>query len=133
MSDFTADSVDFLESFSELWSYITLYTVAGCAAVYFGAGVRACRVLEYRRSRWSTYIWVPLATASLGAVLGFISGALSALVLSALYVSIPYAIGTDVAAGLGIGQAAIVTYLVGQLVLVGQRLSLSLFFLLSFH
>ena len=35
-----------------------------------------------------------------------------ALLLASIYRSIPYAIGTDIAAGLGLGQAAIITYFV---------------------
>ena len=33
-----------------------------------------------------------------------------AMLLSGIYVSIPYRIGTDIAAGLGLGQAIIITY-----------------------
>jgi hypothetical protein len=71
---------------------------AGCCGGECGPG---------GRYRW---VWLPLAMMALGAVLGFLDGALPAALIAALYHSIPYAIGIDVAGGIGIGQALIITY-----------------------
>ena len=58
---------------ADLWGVITLWTVVGCMIVYFVAGVLACRVIQHR----SLLVWVPLASAVVGGVLGFCSGGVS--------------------------------------------------------
>eukprot|EP00474_Spongospora_subterranea_P008345 CRZ08803.1 hypothetical protein [Spongospora subterranea] len=106
MSDLPLNSA-VLDTFPELWTHITLWTVAGVGTVYLCAGIWACCVIS---KPLTLYLWVPLLSAFIGALLGFASGGLSALLIAAIYVSIPYSIGIDVAAGLGIGQAAVITY-----------------------
>ncbi len=75
---------------------------------FFVAGVVAVRMGDVATGyKW---MWLPLAMLCLGAVIGFIDGAFPAALIAAIYQSIPYAIGIDVAGGIGIGQAMIITY-----------------------
>lgn len=60
--------------FSELWSHITFWTVVGCAIVYCCAGIIGVRALN---SKHLLSIAIPIVSASIGALLGFFSGAIA--------------------------------------------------------
>ncbi len=59
------------------------------------------------RPQWA---WVPLGSVIVGASFGFVNTAIMSSLIAAVYLSVPYAIGIDTAAGLGIGQAIVFTY-----------------------
>ena len=106
VTDTDGTAAVFLSSFSDLWVYFTLWTMGGVGVAFFVAGVIACRV-DSAAYKWT---WVPPAMLVFGVVIGFLDGAIPATLIAAVYTSIPYAIGIDVAAGIGIGQAMIITY-----------------------
>ncbi len=56
------------------------------------------------------WAWVPLGSVIVGASFGFVNTAIMSSLIAAVYLSVPYAIGIDTAAGLGIGQAIVFTY-----------------------
>ena len=68
---------------SDLWSHITFWTVVGCAIVYFFAGILGVRVLR----KGKLYFWIPFASACIGALLGFCSGAVSCKGISTITIS----------------------------------------------
>lgn len=74
---------------------------------FLGAAVHALRV-----NRRSKYLWMylPLLMMIMGAFVGFIHGAISAALIGAISTSIPFPVGIDIAAGLGIGQAICIVY-----------------------
>jgi len=82
--------------------------MGGCAAAFFSAGIVAIRVAEVRNVYKLS--WLPLLTTLWGAGVGFMQGTLTACLIAAMYSAVPYTIGIDVAAGLGIGQAIIICY-----------------------
>lgn len=104
-SDLTLSTAE-LDTFEELWSYITMWTVACTSITYALAGMLGLRVLRDKKR----YAWLPLATALLGSLNGFLTGAVSSCMLAAIYVAIPYPIGFDTAFGLGFGQAMLISY-----------------------
>jgi hypothetical protein len=91
-----------------VWVAIILWTMVFCAFAFLGAGVLAIRV-NFAKSRW-LWAWLPFATLFTGASVGFTHGALSAALIAAASISIPYPVGIDIAAGLGIGQAICILY-----------------------
>jgi hypothetical protein len=96
-----------LGTFEELWTEITFWCVIGTGTVYFCAGVLFVRALA---KKWVFYLWVPIVACILGAIIGVFSGGIAALVLAAIYVSVPYSLGADTAFGLGTGLALLITY-----------------------
>lgn len=96
----------FLSEFTELWTNLMIWTVLVVGLVFFGSGVVACRVGKSRLN----WLWLPLAMGLLGAAIGFVQGAIPAVMIAALYSSIPYEVGIDIAAGLGISQAIVIVY-----------------------
>ena len=81
MSDIVSDSFELLDTFTDLWLFITIWTVAGCASVYLVAGVVVSRVAIRSGSSKFLYSWVPPCCALLGSVLGLFSGAISGEIL----------------------------------------------------
>lgn len=53
---------------------------------------------------------MPLGSTIIGAAFGFVQVAITSALIAAIYMSVPYAIGVDTAAGLGIGQAIVFIY-----------------------
>lgn len=100
-------SAVFLNSVSEIWIAITTWTMMGTAAVFFIAGSIACRV---GNDNFIKMIYFPLLAMAFGAFVGFIQGGLSAVLIALIYTSIPYSVGIDIAAGLGMGQAVVIVY-----------------------
>mmetsp|Transcript_26977 Transcript_26977/g.93661 ORF Transcript_26977/g.93661 Transcript_26977/m.93661 type:complete len:312 (-) Transcript_26977:214-1149(-) len=94
-----------LSSSHEVWAYVTACTCIGCAIAYFVAGCMASRIL----GKW-TFLWLPLVFTMLGTIFAFCVGSISAYFLAGVYFSIPYFIDRDVAIGLGVAQAALITY-----------------------
>lgn len=97
----------FLDTFYDLWTHLVAWTMMGCAIAFGWAGVRACRVTTGYNHKW---LWLPLTMMVIGSLVGFFEGAFVAALLSAMYMSIPYPVGVDVATGLGLGQAMIIIY-----------------------
>jgi hypothetical protein len=96
-----------LGTFEQLWTEITFWCVIGTGTVYLCAGVLFVRALTRRSVH---YMWIPAVSCILGGIIGIFSGGIASLVLAAIYVSVPYAIGADTAFGLGIGLALLITY-----------------------
>ena len=95
-----------LSGWYDLWRYITGFTVIGTAFFYFMAGLVACWALHKTRA----LLWLPLLAAVVGGIVGLFTGGLSALLIAKIYDSIPYSLGTDVAACLGVAQAVLIIY-----------------------
>jgi hypothetical protein len=84
-----------------------MWTVIGTAASFFFAGLRASSVGSKRRVKVLVF---PIAGLVFGAGVGIVQGSVTAALMAAMYVSIPYSIGIDIAAGLGLGQALVIVY-----------------------
>jgi hypothetical protein len=96
-----------LSSFSEIWLHLTIWTVTGTSLAFFIAGVWMARL----NKTFHQWLWLPLLLLVTGFAVGLVQGSLSAVLIAGIYVSVPYSIGIDVAAGLGVGQALVIIYL----------------------
>lgn len=96
----------YVTTFSEMSSVMTISSTAICGALYGIAGCVASMLTSPKR----TLYWLPFASLLLGACQGFFVGAPFAVILSFLYLSIPYAIDWDVAVALGTALAVLVVY-----------------------
>ena len=97
----------FLTTFTGLWTHLIIWTMLGCALGFFGAGVLSCRVNQMGHHKW---LWIPWLMLCFGAAVGFVEGCIIAAIVAAMYSSIAYEVGLDVATGLGLGQATIIMY-----------------------
>jgi hypothetical protein len=97
----------FLTTFAGLWTHLIIWTMLGCALGFFGAGVLSCRVNQMGHHKW---LWIPWLMLLFGAAVGFVEGCIIAAIVAAMYSSIAYEVGLDVATGLGLGQATIIMY-----------------------
>lgn len=88
------------------WQFVTGFTVIGCSFAYFVAGLVACWSLRRPRA----LLWLPLLAAIVGGSVGLVTGGLSAALIAKIYDAIPYSLGTDVAACLGLAQAVLIVY-----------------------
>ena len=97
----------FLTTFNDMTTVMLVSSTALCGALYCIAGCIASLLTSPQR----TVLWLPLASMMLGACQGFFIGAPFAVILSFLYLSIPYAIDFQVAVSLGLAVAVMVVYL----------------------
>ena len=95
-----------LTTFPEMWSAMTISTVAAMSGVYAVAGCTATMLTSPQR----TIYWLPCFSAMIGAFHGIFVGGISAMILAFLYLSIPYALDSSVAVSLGLAVAVFVTY-----------------------
>jgi hypothetical protein len=101
----------FLTSSSEIWLNLVIWTMISTAAVFGGAAVYGVRVNSDRKTTPGYgMMLVILSSILFGGFIGFLQGCLSAALIAAISVSIPYPVGIDIAAGLGMGQAIIIIY-----------------------
>lgn len=100
----------FLTTLTTIWANIIVWCVCGCAIVFFGAGIHAVRVNSDAKTPKYYFIYIPLFALLFGAFLGFTQGAISAALIGATAVAINQPVGTDIAGGLGLGQAIIIVY-----------------------
>ena len=97
----------FLTTFQDMATVMAVSSTAICATLYCLAGC----IASFLTSPQKTVYWLPLASAFLGGCQGFFIGAPFAVILSFLYLSIPYAIDFEVTVSLGIAVAVLVVYL----------------------
>lgn len=102
----TGGPVTYLDTAVDMWYHITVVTCMGSALAYFVAGCMACRVIKTK----TTYLWLPLVFTMVGSLFAFAVSSASSYMIAAVYLSIPYSIDRDVAIGLGLAQAALLTY-----------------------
>eukprot|EP00823_Brevimastigomonas_motovehiculus_P000392 TRINITY_DN10484_c0_g1_i1.p1 TRINITY_DN10484_c0_g1~~TRINITY_DN10484_c0_g1_i1.p1 ORF type:complete len:122 (-),score=15.09 TRINITY_DN10484_c0_g1_i1:705-1070(-) len=105
-TDRTDTNAVFLTDFSIIWYHLIIWTTLGVGASFFVAGMVASRV-GLMKHKWT---WLPILTLLFGVVLGFVQGALPVALIAAMYHAIPFAVGLDVAAGIGIGTALVIVY-----------------------
>lgn len=55
-------------------------------------------------------MWVPLGSTIMGAAVGFVQAAILSALIASIYMSVPYSVGIDTAAGLGIGEGIVFVY-----------------------
>ncbi len=85
------------------WRLITLCVcVCVCVCVY------VCIAMAFTGVWW--WLLFPIGSGLLGILYGLISGCVTAILIGAIYSSIPYALPEDICVGLGIGQAIIICY-----------------------
>lgn len=96
----------YLSTFRDVWYVITVSCTGACAVAYFIAGAAASCLTSPRKTMW----WLPAGASCLGAVTGFLVGAIFAALVAFMYMSLPYAIDISVAISLGIGLAALLTF-----------------------
>ncbi|GAB5368394.1 hypothetical protein AAMO2058_001315500 [Amorphochlora amoebiformis] len=101
-----ANDIVFLSSFSEIWTFVTIWAVTVVGIVYF---IMFCRV-PYVDIFKLKGLWIPWVAMTWGIIVGFIHGAPIAAVIAGLYTTIPYAIGSDVATSIGIAEAIVIIY-----------------------
>ena len=97
-----------LTSLSGMWNAMTWAAAGGTAAAY---GVAACGATLGRGalSRRAA-LWLPLSAMAVGGCHGFCVGAVFALLLSFVYLGMPYAIDLSFAVALGVMLAALLAY-----------------------
>lgn len=106
-SSFGSTDAIFLTTVVDVWIEIILWTMVFTAFAFVGASFRALHVNRTVKYMW---LWLPTLQLFIGASVGFMHGAVSAALISAASISIPYPVGIDIAAGLGIGQAICIVY-----------------------
>lgn len=84
-------TVIFLQTEFEMWYFITACTCLGVGVAYFIAGCMAARII----GKWS-FLYLPFCSALLGLFLAFAVGAVSAILITRVYFSIPYWIDQSV-------------------------------------
>mmetsp|Transcript_22536 Transcript_22536/g.43907 ORF Transcript_22536/g.43907 Transcript_22536/m.43907 type:complete len:105 (-) Transcript_22536:551-865(-) len=92
MTDVDDPQIQFLDSFREIFIFITLWTVTAVAVAYLFAGIRAAIVFGCKCSLESPTWAYPILFCIFGAGAGFVHGAPMACIIAALYRSIPYAV-----------------------------------------
>lgn len=95
-----------LETFSEIWVYITISCVSLTATAYVLFGCAAGLRTSPRTTLW----WLPWTAGFVGICNGLIVAAPFAAIVSFLYLSIPYAIDSRVAVSMGLGLAILLVY-----------------------
>lgn len=97
----------FLTTVLDVWIDIILWTMVFTAIAFLGASIQAIRLYKSVRYMW---VWLPPLMMAFGAIVGFVHGSISAALIGAASIAIPYPVGIDIAAGLGIGQAICIIY-----------------------
>jgi hypothetical protein len=95
-----------LTTFSEMWTYITASAVVASAAAYCLMGCAASLLTDPRSTLW----WLPELAAVIGAVQGLLVGGVLSVLVSLVYLTMPYAIDRNVAVALGIAVATLISY-----------------------
>lgn len=119
-TDLTDNAV--YSSFYDAWLAITVWTILFTSFVFCSAGIYAVYLnMRYPphdsaikvRNKYIQFLslcWIPVLTSIIGAGVGFSQGTISAALVSAIASAIPYTVGVDIAAGLGISQGIIIIY-----------------------
>lgn len=103
----TIDQVVQLQTFEEMWSYMTISVVGSMALMYTCIG---CVSLCWVTPGSGLAVLLPLSAGLFGACQGFFIGAMFAAIVAFIYLSIPYAIDARVAISLGIGLSILLAY-----------------------
>mmetsp|Transcript_12699 Transcript_12699/g.19019 ORF Transcript_12699/g.19019 Transcript_12699/m.19019 type:complete len:258 (-) Transcript_12699:209-982(-) len=98
--------VVFLSGFSQIWTFITVWTCTVVGLVYFTVSLK----VWYVNVCDCKGLWIPFLFVIVGVCAGFVHGAPMSAVIAGLYTSIPYDIGSDIATGLGIAQGILIVY-----------------------
>jgi len=106
-TSFGSTDAVFLTTVRDVWIGIILYTMIFTACAFVVASFHAIRVNKSVKWLW---LWLPPLMGCVGGGVGFVHGALSAVLIAAIAIAIPYPVGIDIAAGLGIGQAICIVY-----------------------
>jgi hypothetical protein len=116
------DGSTFYSNFFDAWVAITIWTILFTSLIFFAAGVYAVYLnmrytpednairVKNKYIQFLSLSWIPILTCIIGSGIGFSQGTISAALVSSIASSIPYAIGVDIAAGLGISQGIIIIY-----------------------
>ena len=102
----TTQTAGALTTFYDIWSVMTIATVAMTSGVYAVAGCVATLLTSPQR----TFYWLPCVSATVGACHGTFVGGITAAIVAFLYLSIPYALDVSVAISFGVAVAVFVTY-----------------------
>jgi hypothetical protein len=109
-SSFGSTKAIFLTTVFDIWINLIIWCMITVAAVFFAASVHGVRVTSDKNTNKFGAIGITLLSLVFGGFIGFIQGTIPAALIAAIAVSIPYSVGIDIAAGLGIGQAIIIVY-----------------------
>lgn len=69
-----------------------------------------CILLCFPRHILSQWLWLPIVTTAIGGIFGFVQVSIVSALIAQVLVSVPYTIGIDIAAGVGIAQGLIFLY-----------------------
>lgn len=105
VENITASTSYYLTDFESMWTTITVSSTGTVATAYLIAGILASFMTATR-----FLLWLPLVSAIIGGVLGFIIGSTFAVAISFLYLSIPYAIDFATAILLGVSLGLFLVY-----------------------
>lgn len=94
-----------LTTFASMWITMTATTVVTTGAVYLIIGCYASILTAQR-----LLFWFPTVMFAIGTIHSLIFGGFFSVIMSFLYLSIPYAIDLSVGIALGIGMAMIILY-----------------------
>jgi hypothetical protein len=93
-----------LTTFTSMWTYMKISTVAATTAAHFVLGCAAAAVTG------KSLLWLPSFTAFLGFCHAFFVGSVFSAAIAFLYLSVPYAVDVRVAVAMGCGLAVLLTY-----------------------
>ena len=104
------------EDFAPIFWCISISTILTVGIFYGIAGIVAYRALNKfqmgRPNRWKKKMrCIPFGFMLLGIIISAVPSFLSASIIAALYVKIPYAISLDYGIAFGFGQALIFVYI----------------------
>eukprot|EP01083_Nonionella_stella_P076837 209546_1 len=114
MSD---DDIILFEEWKEIFWVISISTILTVGICYLIAGIIAYRALKKFQQSTGKNTWknkmklMPFGFLLLGILISSVPSFLSASIIAALYVHIPYAISLDYGCALGVGQALIFVYI----------------------
>ena len=101
-----AATVRTIDNLPELWATMTVSTTLAVAAAYGIAACAASILISTKRTIW----WLPISAIGMGAAQGFSVGAVFAVIVSFLFMAIPYAVEWSTVVALGIGLACLIVY-----------------------
>lgn len=112
----------FFTTVIDAWSAITVWTIMTTALVFLCAGIYALHLnmrykpedsairVKHKSTQFLSLLWIPALACIVGAGIGFSQGTISAAMISLIAQTIPYQVGIDIAAGLGISQGIVICY-----------------------
>jgi len=91
---------------ADIWLYLTLWATAVVGITFFVAGLWG----SFISKSFTRWLWLPITASVIGMIFGFVQAAVISALIARVMVSVPYTLGIDLAAGIGIAQGLIFLY-----------------------